>query len=470
MMSRERTNTLSRCRYYRIAAFMLALALLSFLLPATALADHSPRAVRVAYVYSPSCSMCEHAGPMIRDTVSDMRNTGLDIQYAEYSFSSKEGMGQMERFGLSSVPAVVVDGRAIRFEDTGGDPAKLGSLVRQAIEDAARHGGPVTLERKISKAAEKDTVTVVTGITNGGEEPVYATVRGGLCDGVRVVGGNASWQGRVMPGERLYHTYEADVDVKVKALPPQTLAYEDSAGGHIVVGQETPLFILKKLSMSAVFLAGLVAGINPCLLAVMAFVSAMALSMRGRRLDIIFHLLAFCGGLLAVYLMVGIGFLRVIERLPSLTSILKGGIVLLLFALAGFAFYEAYQIKKNSDRRSLFKSFLDRYKPLYRRYSLAANFGLGGAFGLIKMPCVGGIYIAILGAIIESSEVRSGLIYLAAYNLGVVLPVLALGALLGLGLSPGRVDEFRKRHRLVLKVFTGLVLVLMAAGLMLNVI
>jgi cytochrome c biogenesis protein CcdA len=471
-MSQRCSNTLSRRRSYRNSAFMLATILLSLFMlgPALTLAENGSRTVHVAYIYSPSCSICEHSGPTIRNAVNDSKNAGLNVQYVEYSFSSKEGMGYMERFGLDSVPAVVIDDRAIRFEDFNGDFIKLGSLIRQGIEESSRYQRPVMLERKISRIPEKDTVNVVTGISNAGGEPVYATVRGGLCKGVSVVSGNASWQGRVMPGEKLYHTYEADVDGNVKTLPPQTLVYRDSAGEHFYVGQETPVFLLKKLSLAAVFLAGVVAGINPCLLAVMAFVSAMALSTRGRRLDIFFNLTAFCAGLLTIYLLVGIGFLRLIEHLPSVTAILKTGIILLLIGLAGFAFYEAYQLKKNPGRPSLFKSFIGRYKPQYNRFSLAANFGLGGAFGLIKMPCIGGVYIAILGAIVESSEARSGLAYLAAYNLGVVLPVLALGVLLVLGLSPGKVDDFRRRHRLVLKMATGLILMAMAAGFALNLI
>ncbi len=469
MMSHERSNTLSRCRYYLLAAPVLAILLLSFLAPAPAATGGGGK-VHVAYIYSPSCSSCEHAGPVVRDVVSHSRNAGVDVQYGEHSFRSREGMGYMERYGLDSVPAVIVGDRAIRFEDFNGDTKKLRSLLEQSIRETTGRERPVTLERKISRVPEKGTVAVITGIANGGEEPVYATVQGGVCEGVRVVAGNASWQGRVMPGERLYHSYEAAVDERVKSLPPQTLVYKDSTGDHFVAGQETPVFLLGRLSLSAVFLSGLVAGFNPCLLAVMAFVSAMALSMRGRRLDIIFHMLAFCGGLLSIYLLMGIGFLRIIERLPSLTIALKTGIVLLLIALAGFAFYEAYWLKKGHDRRSFFKSFLGRYQPLYRRYSLAANFGLGGAFGLIKMPCVGGIYIAILGAIVESGEAHSGLVYLTAYNLGVVFPVLVLGALLALGLNPGSVDEFRKRHRVKLKLFTGLILGLMALGFALNII
>lgn len=468
-MPAKRVRAISRRRYYR--KFLLAAAMLALILAASAIGlCASDDAVRVTYVYSPLCSACEHSGPSIRAAVNDSRNAGIDVRYEEYLFSSTEGKGYMERYGLDSVPAVIVNDRAIRPEDFGSDTKKLESLLKQSVSDAYHHKTPVSLERKITKNPEKETVSVVTSIANTGGEPVYATVRGGICGGVDVVGGETSWEGMVMPGEKRYLAYEADIARGVRSLPPQTLTYQDSLGEHSIVGRETPVFLLKKLSVAAVFIAGLIAGFNPCLLAVMAFVSAMALSMKGRRLDIIFNLLAFSAGLLCIYLLMGVGFLKLVESVPSVTATLKSGVVVLLIGLAAFAFYEAYRIKKNADRASLFKAFADRYKPLYKRYSLAASFGLGGAFGLIKMPCVGGIYVGILGAIAESGEVGRGLFYLVAYNLGIVLPVLALGALLVLGMSPEKVDRLRKKHRYALKVATGLILAAMAAGFILNVI
>ncbi len=475
LMPAGRENTLSRSRYYRKVAVIAIATILALLVPALSLeapayAESTAGPVHVTYVYSPLCTLCEHAGPVVREAVTDLKSSGVDIEYEECSFQSREGMGYMARFGVDSVPAVIIGDRAIRAEDYNGDTARLGSLLRRDIAEAARHTRPIVLERKVSRDQEKDTLNVVTCVTNRGDEPVFTRVRGGLCDGVRVVAGDASWQGTLMPGDRHFITYEADVSGSVTTLPAQTLTYTDSRGEHRALGPETPVYLLKKLSPVAVFLAGVVAGINPCLLAVLAFVSAMALSMRGRRLYIVLNLLAFCAGLLSIYVFLGIGFLRLVERIPAATAILKAGIVLLLFALALFAFHEAYQVRKDADRPSLFKSFLGRLKPLYRRFGLAANFGLGGAFGLIKMPCVGGVYIAILGAIVEAGEVRSGLFYLAAYNLGVVLPVLALGGLLALGLSPGKVDDFRKRYRFHLKIATGLILAAMAAGFILNLI
>jgi cytochrome c biogenesis protein CcdA len=61
---------------------------------------------------------------------------------------------------------------------------------------------------------------------------------------------------------------------------------------------------MTRLSAPTAFVAGLIAGINPCLLAVMAFIAGTTLSAAGRRLDILTRIAAFCGGLLTVYLLI----------------------------------------------------------------------------------------------------------------------------------------------------------------------
>ena len=67
------------------------------------------KAVHVAYIYSPMCSICEHSGPAIKKAVESSRDAGFSIRYEEVSFKSRDGMGYMQRFGLDSVPAVVID-------------------------------------------------------------------------------------------------------------------------------------------------------------------------------------------------------------------------------------------------------------------------------------------------------------------------------------------------------------------------
>ena len=186
------------------------------------------------------------------------------------------------------------------------------------------------------------------------------------------------------------------------------------------------------LSAPAAFVAGLVAGFNPCLLAVMAFIGGTTLSAVGRRLDILLRVAAFCAGLMGIYLLIGIGLMGLIGQVPGLGEGLKFAIVATLGAIAAWSLVDAYHAKKGIESRS-FKAVLGRLRPLYRRYGLPASFLIGAAFGLVKMPCIGGLYIVILGAVLQTGYSLESLAYLVVYNLGVIMPVLALGILLVLG-------------------------------------
>ena len=64
---------------------------------------------------------------------------------------------------------------------------------------------------------------------------------------------------------------------------------------------------------------------------------------------------------------------------------------------------------------------------------LSSYFLLGALFSLVRAPCVGGMYVAIIGAISGQGSASSGLFYLMIYNLGIALPVLILGGIIALG-------------------------------------
>jgi cytochrome c biogenesis protein CcdA len=238
-----------------------------------------------------------------------------------------------------------------------------------------------------------------------------------------------------------------------------------SAAPHCCATREKQV----ELSIPAAFLAGLIAGFNPCLLAVMAFIASTTLAAAGSGTGILARVFSFCGGLLAVYLLLGIGLMGLLRLVPGLDLVLKGVIVITLVLMAAWSFYDAWRTKQGVESRA-FKSVLGRLRTSYERYALPASFAIGAAFGLVKMPCVGGLYIAILGTILQSERFTEGLLYLVFYNLGVIVPVLALGGLLAYGLSPASLNAFRLRHRVKLKLFTGLLLAAMAAGFALGVI
>jgi cytochrome c biogenesis protein CcdA len=224
-----------------------------------------------------------------------------------------------------------------------------------------------------------------------------------------------------------------------------------------------------ELSLPAAFFAGLIAGFNPCLLAVMAFIASTTLAAAGSGTSLIARVFSFCGGLLTVYLLIGIGLMELLRLVPALDLVLKGIIIVTLALMAGWSFYDAWRTKKGVESQA-FRTVLGRFRQSYERYALPASFAIGAAFGLVKMPCVGGLYIAILGTILQSERFVEGIMYLISYNLGVIVPVLLLGGLLAFGLSPVKLTAFRLRYRIKLKLFTGLLLAAMAAGFALGII
>jgi cytochrome c biogenesis protein CcdA len=44
------------------------------------------------------------------------------------------------------------------------------------------------------------------------------------------------------------------------------------------------------------------------------------------------------------------------------------------------------------------------------------------------------------------------------YNLGIALPVLLLGGIIALGMSPEQVDHFRNKHRFAIRLIAGITL------------
>lgn len=470
MKSRPHT---SRYLFIAITGLMVTITLAqAFISPAQAgiadiiPPDKAPREVHIVYIYSPGCYACEQAEPALMHAIDE--NPGVKVTLVKYEFNSRAGKDYLKRFSLDTVPAVIINNNtAIHFEDFGADVSAFGRHVKDKIDEAATRNAPVQVQRSVSPAGES-TARVDTFINNVGEEPVSVNVTGGLCDGVNVVSGKAEYSGIVWPGGQCHLSYEAEISEKVKELPSQSVEYEYRGAKSVILGPETPVTLLRKISALTVFIAGVVAAINPCLLAVMAFIASMALSIRGRRGDIALRVLAFCAGLLAMYLFMGVGFLEAVKYIPSLEDIVRTSVTIILVVFAGYTFYDAYETYNHGSRDSLLKHLIVRIKPYYKRFDLTANFILGGAFGIIKMPCIGGIYIAILGMIAGTGVRGNGILYLLLYNLGLILPVVLLGMSLAFGLDPGKVDRFRNHHRVMLKVASGVILLLMAAGFILG--
>ena len=249
----------------------------------------------------------------------------------------------------------------------------------------------------------------------------------------------------------------------IENAPPLT----DNVSSQPAAGSDT----LPELSLVVVLIAGLLAGFNPCLLAVMAFMASITLSSKGNRRDLVTIVVGFCAGIFVVYMVVGMGLLGIVKQYPEIQEVITSFLLILIGLLGLWHFYDAYYMKVH-NRSSLKtpRSFTNLARGVGGKNTLLISILAGGLFSMIKAPCVGAVYFAILDMLIGRGEITEGAVYLAVYNLGVVLPVLALGILLAFGLSPERVDELRERRRIEIRLVTGAVLLLVVLLIYLNII
>ena len=244
--------------------------------------------------------------------------------------------------------------------------------------------------------------------------------------------------------------------------PAFALPGNDSTKQGISTANETGLNLqeFSLYSISAVLGAGLVAGFNPCLLGILVFLAASVLSSSGKRREMVTMVVFFSLGIFAMYFLFGLGMQRLLQT-EAIASAFRY-ILTAFLLLAGLSqVWDALRLKQGKP--SLFRTdwALKYFQAGVDKGRFSSYFLIGALFSLVKAPCVGAIYLAILD-LLSARSYFEGAAYLFFFNLGVVLPIILLGGGIALGMSPEQVDAFRRDHRVGMRLFTGLALLALA--------
>ncbi len=169
----------------------------------------------------------------------------------------------------------------------------------------------------------------------------------------------------------------------------------------------------------------------------------------------------FSLGSFAVYIIFGMGLFSVLQE-KSYAAIFRFVLAIVLMVLGLMQLEDARRLQ--SGGLSIFRTdWTKKYiHDVVASRKLSYYFLLGALFSLVRAPCVGGIYIAIIGIISCQGYASSGLAYLMIYNLGIALPVLIIGGIIALGMSPEQIDQFREKHRVAIRLITGFTLFTLA--------
>lgn len=256
--------------------------------------------------------------------------------------------------------------------------------------------------------------------------------------------------------------------IETAADTPFWTTWDERAALH--AAQQHITNIGQSFSLAAIVLAGLLDGINPCAFAVMVFIVSYLAVNKGlsQRRRILLGM-AFCGGVFTCYLLLGLGFSRILVELQKFhglrTAILyAAGSLCILFAAA--AAWDAIQARRRGAGAMRF-GMPERFRNLSHRLirneigggaMLLGAYGLGVVVSSLELVCTGQIYLPILVFINSSAAGARSLALLLAYNVAFILPLTAV-LFIGVYCSDSKhLVAWGRKHAILIRAAIGILL------------
>ena len=173
-----------------------------------------------------------------------------------------------------------------------------------------------------------------------------------------------------------------------------------------------------------VLVAALIDSINPCAFSILLLTIAFLFSIGKMRSKILGIGGIYILGLFVIYVLIGLGILRVLHIFNTPHFMAKLGAYLLIILgsinLIG-EFFPKFPVKLKIPDAAHHKMAV-----LMEKGSMPTAFALGVLVGLCEFPCTGGPYLMILGLLHDQATYFSGLGYLLLYNLIFISPLVII--------------------------------------------
>ena len=226
----------------------------------------------------------------------------------------------------------------------------------------------------------------------------------------------------------------------------------------------------RSMSWLTVVLAGIVDGLNPCAFATLIFfISYLTLSGRKGK-EIIFVGTAFTLGVFLAYLIIGLGFYKVLDLLGGALNIVARWVyvftALLCFTLAILSFRDVSKAKSGNLEEMQLKlpeRLRKRINTVIRKGRSANSYAVGAFFSgivisLLELACTGQVYLPTIIFVSSVPELRlRAIFYLIIYNLLFILPLVVVFILAYYGTTSKDLTKFLQKHAAAVKIGLGIV-------------
>jgi cytochrome c biogenesis protein CcdA len=258
--------------------------------------------------------------------------------------------------------------------------------------------------------------------------------------------------GTVLQGEK---AIRSGLEGALRKLQVEGVAPSPAAGARGLARSE--------LAMLPVLAAGLLDGVNPCAFTTLVFLlSALAVAGRSRR-EILSVGLCFSLAVFATYLSIGLGLfqaVRLAAGFPIVAAALRWVLVAGLAVLAGLSIYDFILVRSGRSKDMLLqlpRAFKERiHRDIRNRIRATAlassSLVLGFLVAVFELACTGQVYLPTLVYLYRVRPNAGGLAYLLLYNLGFILPLLAVFALAYWGVASRRLAAWVQRSLGAVKI------------------
>lgn len=217
---------------------------------------------------------------------------------------------------------------------------------------------------------------------------------------------------------------------------------------------------MAQINLPIIIGASLIDSINPCAFGVLIFLLTYLSAAARRKVHILSHGLIYILGVFITYLVAGLILLPIIKKLGAF-SVISYLVIAAITILAGLLELKDFFWYGRGISLSIFPSEVERIKLYVKKVgdSSITAFLLGVFVAIVELPCTGAAYLAVLALMSLSGLTVFNIAFLSIYNLIFVLPLIVILYLVYKESSTEKFEAWRQKHKGLMRLFIGLVLV-----------
>ena len=207
------------------------------------------------------------------------------------------------------------------------------------------------------------------------------------------------------------------------------------------------------------FTSGMLIGASPCIL-LMLSVFGTSLIITEEKVKFLRISIGLLSGMILTYVVMSIIFLFALDFFNQFFffEYIFAGVLIFI------GIWQIIECKKEKSTifgtptkvKLALKNFIEKNSGLYA-------FLVGIIFVLIKIPCFGGLYLALLGSFYENPSL---FVYILLYIVGMLIPIILILILLRIGLESSKINDYRLKYRTFLRMLNGVILIFLALFLL----